>query len=206
MFLNELGSAWFPTITDVHERLRAGARVADLGCGMGWSSVAIARAYPKVIVDGLDADRASIEVARANAAAEGLEYRVRFFAQDASDPSLEGDYAVVTIFEALHDMGRPVEALEHARRLLAADGSVIVADERVADRFTAPGDDLERFMYGFSVVHCLAVARAHHEDSAATGTAMRPDTLREYARAAGFGRTEILPIENDFWRFYRLDP
>jgi 2-polyprenyl-3-methyl-5-hydroxy-6-metoxy-1,4-benzoquinol methylase len=206
MFLNELGSAWFPAITDVHERLRAGARVADLGCGMGWSSIAIARAYPKAVVDGLDSDRASIEVARANAAAEGLDGQVRFFAQDASDASLEGDYAVVTIFEALHDMARPVEALAQARRLLAPDGAVIVADERVADRFTAPGDDLERLMYGFSVVHCLAVARADHEDSAATGTAMRPDTVREYSRAAGFSRSEILPIENDFWRFYRLDP
>jgi 2-polyprenyl-3-methyl-5-hydroxy-6-metoxy-1,4-benzoquinol methylase len=206
MFLNELGSTWLPTVTDVHERLRDGARVADLGCGMGWSSIAIARAYPKVVVDGLDSDRASIEAARANASAEGLEHRVRFLAQDASDPSLAGDYAVVTIFEALHDMGRPVEALAHARALLAPDGVVIVADERVADRFTAPGDDLERIMYGFSVVHCLAVARADHEDSAATGTAMRPDTLREYARAAGFSRTEILPIENDFWRFYRLSP
>jgi 2-polyprenyl-3-methyl-5-hydroxy-6-metoxy-1,4-benzoquinol methylase len=206
MFVNELGSAWFPAIPDLHERLRAGARVADLGCGVGWSSIAIARAYPNAVVDGLDVDEASIEAARANAAAEGLEERVRFFSQDASDPSLDGDYAVVTIFEALHDMGRPVEALAHARRLLARDGAVIVADERVADRFAAPGDDLERVMYGFSVVHCLAVGRAGHEDSAATGTAMRPDTVREYALAAGFRETTVLPIENDFWRFYRLDP
>jgi SAM-dependent methyltransferase len=206
MFLNELGRAWFPAIEDVDERLRAGARVADLGCGTGWSSIAIARAYPNAVVDGLDADSASIEAARANAAAEGLEDRVRFVAQDASSPSLDGGYALVTIFEALHDMGRPVEALEHARRLLDPDGTVIVADERVADRFTAPGDDLERIMYGFSVVHCLAVGRADHEHSAATGTAMRPDTLREYASLAGFRQTTVLPIENDFWRFYRLDP
>jgi 2-polyprenyl-3-methyl-5-hydroxy-6-metoxy-1,4-benzoquinol methylase len=206
MFLNELGSSWFPAIPDLHERLLAGARVADLGCGTGWSSIAIARAYPNAVVDGLDADRASIEAARANAAAEGLAERARFFVQDASDPSLDGGYAVVTIFEALHDMARPVEALAHALELLAEDGAVVVADERVADRFTAPGDDLERIMYGFSVVHCLAVGRADHEDSAATGTAMRPDTLRDYAGAAGFRRTTVLPIENDFWRFYRLDP
>ena len=83
---------------------------------------------------------------------------------------------------------------------------MIVADERVADRFSAPGDDLERLMYGFSVVHCLAVGRADEEDSAATGTAMRPDTLRAYARDAGFSRVEVLAIHNDFWRFYRLDP
>ena len=89
-------------------------------------------------------------------------------------------------------MGRPVEALAAARRSLAASGTVIVADERVAERFSAPGDDLERLMYGFSVVHCLPVGRADAKDSAATGTAMRPDTLRAYARDAGFSRVEVL--------------
>ena len=111
----------------------------------------------------------------------------------------------MTIFEALHDMAHPVEALTSARALLAEGGTVIVADERVAERFRAPGDDLERLMYGFSVVHCLAVSREDAE-SAATGTAMRPDTLRAYARDAGFGHVEVLAIPNDFWRFYRLDP
>ncbi len=206
MFINELGSAWLPAIADVHARLASPSRVADLGCGTGWSSIAIAHAYRQARVDGVDADRASIEAARANAAAERVDDRVRFVAGDASDPSLEGRYDLVTIFEALHDMGRPMEALAAARRLLTEGGVVLVADERVADRFTAPGDDLERLMYGFSVVHCLAVSRADHADSAATGTAMRADTLRAYALQAGFSKVEVLSIKNDFWRFYRLDP
>ena len=83
---------------------------------------------------------------------------------------------------------------------------MIVADERVAEPSPRPGDDLERLMYGFSVVHCLPVGLADHEHSVATGTAMRPATLRAYARDAGFPDVEILPIENDFWRFYRLHP
>ncbi len=206
MFVNELGTTWLPAIADVHGRLQLPARVADLGCGTGWSSIAIAHAYPRVSVDGFDADEASVETARGNAGVEGVDDRVRFFVQDASDPSLSGRFDLVTIFEALHDMARPVEALANARRLLTEDGTVIVADERVAEHFTAPGDDLERLMYGFSVVHCLPVGRADHEHSVATGTAMRPDTLREYARDAGFGRVEVLPIDNDFWRFYRLHP
>jgi 2-polyprenyl-3-methyl-5-hydroxy-6-metoxy-1,4-benzoquinol methylase len=208
MFINELGPNWFGTIPGVDSRLRSprGARVADLGCGTGWSSIAIARAYPDAFVDGFDVDAASIDTATANAAAEGLQDRVRFFVRDASDPGLDGGYEIVTIFEALHDMARPVEALATARRLLSDGGMVIVADERVAERFAAPGDDLERLMYGFSVVHCLAVGRADHETPAATGTVMRPDTLRAYAEAAGFGGVETLPIDNDFWRFYRLDP
>jgi SAM-dependent methyltransferase len=205
MFVNELGSAWLPSITDVHERLEAGARVADLGCGTGWSSIAIARAYPSAAVDGFDADAASIEAARDNARGEGVDDRVHFHVADASDPSLAGSVELVTIFEALHDMARPVEALSNARRMLTTGGAVIVADERVAEQFAAPGDDLERLMYGFSVVHCLAVGRAGDEESAATGTAMRPDALRAYARAAGFRSVGVLPIENDFWRFYRLD-
>jgi 2-polyprenyl-3-methyl-5-hydroxy-6-metoxy-1,4-benzoquinol methylase len=207
MFINDLGPNWFGAVPALDSRLRSpGARVADLGCGTGWSSIAIARAYPDAFVDGFDLDPASIETATANAAAEGLGDRLRFSVRDASDPRLDGGYDVVTIFEALHDMARPVEALATARRLLTDSGMVIVADERVAERFAAPGDDLERLMYGFSVVHCLAVGRADHETPAATGTVMRPDTLRAYAGAAGFGSVETLPIDNDFWRFYRLDP
>jgi SAM-dependent methyltransferase len=206
MFVNELGSTWLPSITDIHDRLGAGARVADLGCGTGWSSIAIARAYPRVTVDGFDADAASIEAAREIAKSEGLDDRVHFHVADASDPSPADGVSLVTIFEALHDMARPVEALANARRMLTDGGAVIVADERVAEHFDAPGDDLERLMYGYSVVHCLAVARAGDEDSAATGTAMRPDTLRAYAHEAGFRSVGVLPIENDFWRFYRLDP
>ena len=111
----------------------------------------------------------------------------------------------MTIFEALHDMARPVEALRDARGMLADGGTVIVADERVAEHFSAPGDEIERLNYGFSVAALPGGRPAEHEDSAATGTVMRPTTLRAYAEDAGFARVEVLPIENDFWRFYRLD-
>jgi hypothetical protein len=84
----------------------------------------------------------------------------------------------VTIFEALHDMARPVEALRAARALLAKGGSVLVADERAGERFTAPAEDpLDRLFYGFSVLHCLPVGRVD-QPSAATGTVMRPHPLR----------------------------
>jgi hypothetical protein len=82
---------------------------------------------------------------------------------------------------------------------------MVIADERVADRFTAPGDEIERFDFGFSVLHCLPVASLD-EDSAATGTVMRTDTVRAYAEEAGFARLDVLPIEHDLWRFYRLVP
>jgi len=206
-FTQLLGTEWLPAVPEVHERLtRAPSRVADLACGCGWSSLSLARAYPLAAVDGLDEDAASIAQARRHAQAAGLDHRVRFFCQDAADETLTGSYDLVTIFEALHDMARPVEALRAARRLLAEGGSVIVADERAGEHFTAPAEDpLDRLFYGFSVLHCLPVGRVD-QPSAATGTVMRPHTLRQYADAAGFAAAEVLPIEHDVWRFYRLIP
>jgi SAM-dependent methyltransferase len=205
-FVN-LVADWLASIPEVDARLRAQppARVGDLACGTAWSSMAIARAYPGVTVDAIDVDAESIATARANVAAAGLADRVWPVVLDASNPELSGRYELVTIFEALHDMNHPVEALRAACNSLAEGGSVVIADERVAERFTAPGDELERFNYGWSVLHCLAVGLLD-EDSAGTGTVMRPETVRAYAGEAGFGRVEVLPIEHDFWRFYRLVP
>ena len=204
-FVNAL-SDWFAAVPDVDARLRAepAARVADVACGTGWSSLAIARAYPKVRVDGFDLDEESIRIAQVNLAESGLDDRVRFEVRDAAELAGAG-YDLVTVFEAVHDLSRPVEVLRALRALLADDGSVVVADERAAERFAAPGDELERILYVWSVLHCLPVGMAE-QPSAGTGTAMRPDTLRGYAEEAGFGAFEILPIENDFWRFYRLRP
>ena len=207
MFDSLLGSEWLPAIPDVDARLRADppARVADVACGEGRSSIAIARAYPKVHVDGIDVDEASIAAARKHLEGSGVEERVTFHLRDAAEVDLGGRCDLVTIFEALHDMSYPVEVLRACRELLAEGGSVVVADERVADSFTAPGDELERFYYGFSILHCLPVGMVG-EGAAGTGTVMRADTVRGYGAEAGLGRFEVLGIENDFYRFYRLQP
>jgi 2-polyprenyl-3-methyl-5-hydroxy-6-metoxy-1,4-benzoquinol methylase len=207
MFVNLLGSEWLPSVLDVHERLLADppARVADVGCGTGWSSISIARAYPNVRVDGYDLDEPSVELARRNAEEAGVADRVTFHVRDASDPTLEGRYELATAFECVHDMGRPVEALGAMRRMVGEDGAVIVADERVPDSFRAPGDDTDRLMYGWSVLFCLPTGLAD-EPSVGTGTVMRQRTLRRYAEEAGYRGVEVLPIENDLWRFYRLLP
>jgi 2-polyprenyl-3-methyl-5-hydroxy-6-metoxy-1,4-benzoquinol methylase len=207
LFDNFLGSEWFPAIPDVHERLESDppARVADVACGQGYSTMAIARAYPKAVVDGLDLDEASIAAAQENLAGSGLEGRVTFHHRDAADPGLQGRYDLVYIHEALHDMSYPVDVLRACRGLLAEGGTVVVGDERVADSFPALGDDTERFYYGFSILHCLPVGMVG-QGAAGTGTVMRSDTVRRYAEEAGFGGFEVLPIENDFYRFYRLTP
>lgn len=206
-FENLLAADWFPAVPAIHDRLLADppARVADLACGVGWSSLAIARAYPKVSVDGIDLDAASIQRAQELLSATGLRDRVRFSCRDAADPSLSGHYDLVTMFEALHDLAHPVDVLTSARMLLSPGGSVLVADERTADQFALDAGDLERLYYGMSVLHCLPVGMAG-DNTAGTGTVIREGSVRSYARQAGFAQCVVAPIENDFWRFYLLTP
>ncbi len=202
-FLHALPGA-LAGVPDLHEVLgRPGARIADIGCGGGWSSLALAQAYPDSSVEGYDLDVPSIELATANAKAAGLDDRVRFYLADAAGLAKDG-YDAAFAFECLHDMPAPVDVLAAMRHAVKPGGAVVVMDEAVADQFTAPGDDIERLMYAFSVLICLPDGMAH-QPSAATGTVMRRDTLRRYAHDAGFADIETLPIEDfGFWRFYRL--
>lgn len=203
-FINALGTDWFPSAPEIDRRLSVpDARVADIGCGEGWSSIAIALAYPGLTVDGFDIDQASIIAAREHAVASGVAERVRFHHVDGSDVAGDGAYDVVTLFECVHDMPRPVEVLATARRLVMDDGHVIVMDEAVGDAFGERTDEVERLMYGFSLFVCLPDGMSH-QGSVGTGTVMRPSKLGEYASAAGFGGVTVLPIANDLWRFYEL--
>ena len=206
VFRHLLTQEWLPAIPDIHARLQSGGRVADLATGTGWSAIAMAAGYPNARVDGLDIDEVSIAKARANAARTGADGdRLRFHLVDAGRNDLDGRFDLVTIFEALHDMSRPVEVLEAARRLLAPGGAVLVMDENVAETFEAPANDIDRLMYGYSVFFCLANGLVD-KPSAATGTVIRPATVRRYAMDAGFSEVTILPIEHEAFRFYRLDP
>jgi SAM-dependent methyltransferase len=205
MFVNDL-AGWFASVPELEARLEAeGARVLDVGCGIGWSSISLAKAFPSLRVDGIDSDEASITEAQRLAAEAGVADRVRFRVVDAAELGAagEGGYNAAFIFEALHDMARPVEALEAVRALLAADGIVIVADEKVAETFTAPGDEVERLNFAFSWWHCLPASRAE-TPSVASGTALRPATVREWSEAAGFASLRVLPVDHLFWRFYQL--
>ena len=205
MFLHQLGQRWLAAVPDVHARLLAAppARVADLGCGAGWSSIGIARCYPDVRVDGIDVDEPSVELARANAAAYGVADRVRFAAADAREARPPGRHDLVIALEAVHDMADPVGVLRAMGRMARPDGAVLVVDEHVGEAFGDGSAELEWMMYGWSVLHCLPVCMAE-DGSAGTGTVMRADTLRGYAREAGFREVEVLPVEHPQFRFYRL--
>ena len=115
-------AGWLASLPDIHARLAGSppARVLDVACGAGWSSLAIAAAYPDVRVDAIDLDETVIALARRHGAEAGLGDRVSFRSADAADPGLEGPYDLVTCFEALHDMVDPVRVI--ARRVAAAPG------------------------------------------------------------------------------------
>lgn len=205
-FLHGLPRLVADALPDLDARLRAGARVVDVGCGEGWSSIGLALAYEDAEITGVDLDPASVAAARRHAAARGVEDRVRFVAADAASlgrSGAAGGYDVGTAFECVHDLADPVAVLASVRSLVAADGWVLVADERVAEEFTAPAGPLDRWYYGFSLGVCLPDGLSH-PGGVGTGTVMRPATLAGYARGAGFSSTEVLPVQHDLFRFYRL--
>lgn len=205
LFLTTLPNEWLPAIPEVHERLAAEppARVADVGCGTGWSSIAIATAYPLVTVEGFDPDDVSVQRARQNAEEAGVGDRVRFNANDAA--ALEGPIDFATACECIHDMARPIEVLRSVRRSLTDDGVMLVVDERTRESFTGETDDLEAYFYGWSLFDCLPAGMSD-PPSVGTGTVMRADTLAGYALEAGFGGFEVLPVEHDTFRLYLLRP
>ena len=207
LFLNVLASEWLPSIPGLAERLSApGASVAEIGCGEGWAAIGIAQAWPGVRVDGYDLDEASIAAARKHAADAGVADRVRFEVADVADTDSfdRAAHDLVFAFEMVHDLARPVQALGTMRRLGSADATYLVVDENAAEAFEPSTENpVERFLYAASVLHCLP-AGTTEPDSAATGTVMRPDTMRRYASAAGFADVGVLPIEHDLFRVYRL--
>lgn len=203
-FTSALGPALAGCAEIAEVLARPDVRIADVGCGAGWSTVALASAYPRAELVGIDVDAPSIEMAAVAAAAAGVADRVSFRLIDGETLGADEEFDVAFFFECLHDMPRPVQVLDAVRRSVRSDGAVVVMDEAVADELTAPGDGVENLMYGFSLFICLPDGLSS-SPSVGTGTVMRPSVLAEYAEQAGFARVSVLPIENfGFFRFYRL--
>jgi 2-polyprenyl-3-methyl-5-hydroxy-6-metoxy-1,4-benzoquinol methylase len=205
VFIHDYVAKWIPALPDIEARLRTGGRVAEIGCGAGWSSISLAQGFRNAWVDGVDTDAASIEQARLNAQQAGVADRVTFHAGTAEETSLNPPYDLVTAIECLHDMAYPVRALRRMRELVDPDGAVFIADEAVGDNLAENHNFSGHLFYNVSVLHCLPQAMVF-PDTAGTGAVMGTSTVRKYAREAGFAQIEVLPIENAFWRFYRLVP
>lgn len=202
-FEHSLVPGYISQVPGLDAALKApGARVVEIGCGGGWASMAIARAYPDCTVDGFDIDGPSVEMARANLAGSDVAGQVTFHHRDAGEAGIDGHYDLVCALECIHDMPDPVSVLRTMRRLAKPGATVLVMDEKVGEEFGNVGDFNERLFYGFSLAVCLPDGLSH-QPSVGTGTVMRPSTFRKYATDAGFAGVEVLPLEHDLYRFYR---
>ncbi len=175
---------WIPALDGVEDKLRAGARVADIGCGHGAPLIMLAEAFPASTFVGYDNHVASIEVARRRAAAAGVDDRVSFHVASAQDYP-EKDLDLVTFFDALHDMGDPAGAARHVRETLAPDGTWMLVEPHAQDRIEDNLHPLGRMQYAFSTMLCTPGSLSQ-EGRAGLGTAAGEARLTEAIREGGF--------------------
>ena len=180
----DLVSAWIPALDGVEDRLRAGARVADIGCGEGTPTLLLAAAFPRSTFAGFDFHAESVEKARKFAAEAGLADRVTFETAPADATPGEG-YDLICILDALHDMGNPVDVLRDVRRVLAPGGVVMLIERNAADTVEENLTTVGRFSYSASTFICVPNALAQGSD-VALGAQAGEAKLREAFLAAGF--------------------
>jgi 2-polyprenyl-3-methyl-5-hydroxy-6-metoxy-1,4-benzoquinol methylase len=177
---------WLPALDGVVPKLASGAKVADVGCGHGHSSIIMAKAFPQSRFWGFDVHEASIAEARRNAQAAGVADRVSFEAATATDyPARK--YDLICYFDALHDMGHPDRALEHAAATLAADGTVMLVEPFANDNVEDNVGTIGRIYYAGSTVMCCPHAVSEN-GTHALGAQAGEARLAAVVRAAGFSR------------------
>jgi SAM-dependent methyltransferase len=182
-----LTSSWIPALDGVHAKLQSGGRVADVGCGHGASTILMAQAYPRSEFVGFDYHQASIEHARAAAAAQaGLDGRVSFEVTNATEYPGEG-YDLVTMFDCLHDMGDPVGAAAHVLRTLTADGTWMIVEPYANDRLEDNLNPVGRVFYGASTLVCTPASR-DQDVGLALGAQAGEARLRDVVTDGGFTR------------------
>jgi len=181
-----LVSEWLPALVGVVEKLDLGAKVADIGCGHGASTIIMAQAFPRSTFLGSDYHEASIEQARARAETAGVADRVRF--EVAGSDGFSGDgYDLITTFDALHDMGDPVGAARHVRGCIAEDGTWMVVEPNAGDRVEDNLNPIGRAYYGFSTLLCTPCSLSQ-EVGLALGTQAGPARIRDVVTTGGFTR------------------
>jgi len=184
-YVMNLVSSWIPALDGVEAELTAGARVADVGCGHGSSTLLLGQAFPASQIVGFDYHPASIDVARKRAVEAGLADRVSFEVASAAD--FPGpDYDLVTIFDALHDMPDPQSAARHIREVLNQDGTLLLVEPMAGDRIEDNLNPVGRLYYGASTVICVAHSMSA-EPRTALGAQAGEAKLTDLLHEAGFG-------------------
>jgi 2-polyprenyl-3-methyl-5-hydroxy-6-metoxy-1,4-benzoquinol methylase len=191
---------WLATMPDVVEKLERGARVADIGCGTGTAALTMAEAYPASDVVGVDIDERSIGRANERLNEGGLD-NVSFLVGDAA--SLIGSFDLITAFDVVHDIARPLDTLRHVRSALAEGGVLLMMEPNVSsDLEDDLGNDQAALVYGMSTMFCLSQSLA--QGGAGLGAAWGPRRAEQLTKEAGFSDFTRLPIENPFSAFYRV--
>jgi SAM-dependent methyltransferase len=201
-YLAHLTSEWIPALTGIGQRLTEGALVADVGCGLGASTIIMAQAYPKSRFEGIDYHQRSIDLAVRRAAEAGVADRLRFRVAGASD--LDGGFDLITFFDCLHDMPDPVGALRAARGALADGGSVMLVEPMSWDTVPEALNPLGKVFAGASMLICLpsglSAAPAY-----GMGNQAGPARTRALAGEAGFPDARVA-ASTDFNLVYELRP
>ena len=175
---------WLPALDGVEAKLRAGARVADVGCGVGFSTLLMAEAYPESIFVGFDFHEPSIAEARNHAQAHGLGDRVRFEAVAAKD-IVANDFDLITMYDCLHDMGDPAGCATHMKRILAPGGTWMVVEPNAGDN---PADNMNpvgRLFYNASTMICIPTS-LDQEVGKGLGAQAGERRLSDVIRSGGF--------------------
>lgn len=185
-YVANLVDSWLPALDGVVDKLRTGARVADVGCGFGSSTIVMAQAFPDSTFVGFDIHEPSIRAARKAAAEAGVADRVTFEVGGAADfPGTA--YDLVAIFDALHDMGDPVGAATHIREALAEDGTWLFVEPNAGDRVEDNLNPVGRIFYSASTLICCPHSKSE-EVGLALGAQAGEARLRAVAEEAGFTR------------------
>jgi 2-polyprenyl-3-methyl-5-hydroxy-6-metoxy-1,4-benzoquinol methylase len=179
-------AAWIPALEGVDEKLKKGGRVADVGCGLGASTVLMAKHYPKSEFVGFDYHDKSIESAKQRAKDAGVSDRIRFEVAKAKDYPGK-DYDFVTFFDCLHDMGDPAGASAHVRSSLKSDGSWMIVEPFAGDKLEDNLNPIGRAFYGASTLLCTP-ASLSQEVGLALGAQAGEKRLRDVVKSAGFSR------------------
>jgi len=188
-YLANLVDSWLPALDGVVDKLQRGARVADIGCGFGASTVLMATAFPRSVFSGSDYHDRSITTARQRAAAAGVDHSITFETASATGFS-GGEYDLVTTFDALHDMGDPVGAARHVHDALAPDGTWMIVEPFAGDQVQDNLNPVGRVYYGFSTLLCTP-ASLSQDVGLALGTQAGPARIRDVTVAAGFSKFRI---------------
>jgi len=181
-----LVSTWIPALDGVEEKLRVGARIADVGCGLGASSRLLSESYPRSKVTGFDYHKESIELARKKAAEAGLSDRLKFEVAAAATFPGTG-YDLVAVFDSLHDMGDPVGAAKHVRQALAPDGTWLIVEPIAGDKVEQNLNPVGRAYYAFSTFLCVPNSLSQ-EVGLALGAQAGQKKIHDVVTAAGFTR------------------